>query len=204
MVLTHNAPVQVNSALLDRLIGAGPFGVPVLAYLLLATACVFVVAIHCTPFGLRLHAVGSHPGAAQAEGIGVSRYVAVSYVISGVSAGIAALASSALLSGSAPGAGENLLAVVAAALLGAVFSRRLIAGIPGTLLSVLFVGLIANGFQLINVSSYWINGVEGALILFVVALIAMTRRQAQRMHRARATPPAGPRGDHPSTEQAHA
>jgi ribose transport system permease protein len=50
--------------------------------------------------------------------------------------------------------------------------------IPGTLLAVLFIGVISNGFQLDNVSSYWVNGVEGALILFVVATTALVRRHA--------------------------
>lgn len=223
MVLTHNAPVPVTSPLLDGLMLSGPLGMPILAYLLLITAWVFTILIHFTRFGLRLHAVGSHPGAAQASGLRVSSYRAVSYVISGVTASVAALASSALLSGSAPGASDNLLAVVAAALLGVVFSRRLIPGIPGTLLSVLFFGVVANGFQLINVSSYWINGVEGTLILFVVALIALSRGRARVANRRDLSAPSatshpdrpnevdGPHPDadldhssRPNTEQVHA
>ncbi|WP_230852218.1 ribonucleotide-diphosphate reductase subunit alpha, partial [Burkholderia mallei] len=90
---------------------------------------------------------------------------------------VGALASCALLSGSAPGAGDYLLPVVAAVLLGVVFSRRLVPTIPGTLVAVLFVGLLANGFQLNSVSSYWVSGVEGALILFVVAAVALLRRR---------------------------
>ena len=63
---------------------------------------------------------------------------------------------------------DILLSVVVATLIGVVFSRRLVPTIGGTLLAVLFIGLLANGFQLVNISSYWVNGVEGALILFVV------------------------------------
>ena len=134
--------------------------------------------VHYTPFGLRLRATGAHRDAAQAAGIRTNRYIAASYVLSGIAAALAALASTALLSGSSPGAGENLLATVAAALLGVVFSRRLVPTIPGTLLAILFIGVISNGFQLDNVSSYWVNGVEGALILFVVATTALARRHA--------------------------
>lgn len=101
----------------------------------------------------------------------------LAYALVGVAAALAALASCALLSGSAPGAGDYLLPVVAAVLLGVVFSRRLVPTIPGTLVAVLFVGLLANGFQLNSVSSYWVSGVEGALILFVVAAVALLRRR---------------------------
>jgi ribose transport system permease protein len=69
-----------------------------------------------------------------------------------------------------------LLSVVVSALLGVVFSRRFVPTITGTFLSVLFIGFLINGFQLTNVSSYWVNGVEGVLILFVVAATSLLRR----------------------------
>ena len=55
-----------------------------------------------------------------------------------------------------------LLPVVVTALLGSVFSRRLVPTITGTLLSALFVGFLVNGFQLLNMSSTLVSGVQGA------------------------------------------
>jgi ribose transport system permease protein len=177
LVLTQNTTVEAASPLLGALLEEGPFGVPRLGYALLVAAALLGVAVHRTPWGLRLQTVGAHRAAAAAAGIPVARQIAVSYVASGVAAACAALASAALLSGSAPGSGDNLLPVVAAVLLGAVFSRRFVPTIPGTLVAVLFVGVLVNGFQLNNLSSYWVNGVEGALILFVVAATAFMRRR---------------------------
>lgn len=176
LVLTQNTSVPVASPVMAFLLDSGPFNVPHLAYALIVVAVLFTALIHYTPFGLRLRATGAHRDAARAAGIATRGYVAASYVISGIAAALAALASSALLSGSSPGAGENLLAVIAAALLGVVFSRRLVPTVPGTLLAVLFIGIVNNGFQLDNVSSYWVNGVEGTLILFVVATTAVIRQ----------------------------
>lgn len=180
MVVTQNAPVPAAGALLDLLISAGPLAVPWLAWGFALVALLFIALAHFTCFGLRLQAVGGYPLAARAAGLAASRYVALSYVLCGLCAGIAALASVAVLSGSSPGSNDNLLMVIAAALLGVVFSRRLVPTIGGTLISGLFLSLIANGFQLINISSYWINGVEGALILLVVSLTAQLRRRQQR------------------------
>ncbi|WP_408734346.1 ABC transporter permease [Paraburkholderia bannensis] len=177
LVLTQNTSVPAASPLLAFLIDDGAFGIPHLATALLAVALLFTVLVHYTPFGLRLRASGEHAQAARAAGLNVRGYVASSYLLGGLAAALAALASSALLSGSSPGAGENLLAVVASALLGVVFSRRMVPTMPGTLLAVLFIGVIGNGFQLDNVSSYWVNGVEGTLILFVVATTALLRRR---------------------------
>ncbi|WP_322071380.1 ABC transporter permease [Paraburkholderia bannensis] len=177
LVLTQNTSVPAASPLLAFLIDEGAFGIPHLATALLAVALLFTVLVHYTPFGLRLRASGEHAQAARAAGLNVRGYVASSYLLGGLAAALAALASSALLSGSSPGAGENLLAVVASALLGVVFSRRMVPTMPGTLLAVLFIGVIGNGFQLDNVSSYWVSGVEGTLILFVVATTALLRRR---------------------------
>ncbi|WP_158938226.1 ABC transporter permease [Burkholderia sp. S171] len=177
LVITKNSTVSATGPTLAALLDNGPFSIPWLSYAFVGVGLLFVWVGHFTRFGLRLHASGSHPAAVRAAGLRAKVYVAASYVLCGLSGGIAALASTALLSGSAPGAGENLLAVIAAALLGVVFSRRLVPTVAGTWLSVVFLGLVANGFQLDNVSSYWISGVEGALILFVVSLTALLRRR---------------------------
>lgn len=177
LVVTKNSTVSATGPTLAALLDNGPFAIPWLSYAFVGVGLLFVWLGHFTRFGLRLHATGSHPAAVRAAGLKAEGYVAASYVVCGLSAGIAALASTALLSGSAPGAGENLLAVIAAVLLGVVFSRRLVPTVAGTWLSVVFLGLVANGFQLDNVSSYWISGVEGALILFVVSLTALLRRR---------------------------
>jgi len=180
MVLTDNATVPVSGPLFDALLESGPLALPWLAWAFAVLALVFIVLTHFTSFGLRLQAVGSHPMAARAQGLSVNRYIAASYVLCGLAAGIASLSSVTILSGSSPGANDNLLMVIASVLLGVVFSRRLVPSIGGTLISVLFLSLIANGFQLINISSYWINGVEGLLILLVVSLTAVLRQRQQR------------------------
>lgn len=180
MVLTQNSTIPVSGPLFDALLAAGPLTLPWLAWAFALLALLAILLTHSTRFGLRLQAVGSHPLAARANGLAVGRYIAASYVLCGVAAALAAFGSVTVLSGSSPGAGDNLLMVIAAVLLGVVFSRRLVPTVAGTLVSVLFLSLIANGFQLINVSSYWINGVEGGLILSVVSLTALLRQRQQR------------------------
>ncbi|EPM78895.1 ribose ABC transporter permease, partial [Pseudomonas syringae pv. actinidiae ICMP 18804] len=89
----------------------------------------------------------------------------------------AAFCSAAFFSGSTTGSGDMLLSVVAIAFLGVVFSRRLTANIPGTLLATLLLGFLINGFQLLNISNFWVNGVQGMLILLVVAFSGALGRQ---------------------------
>lgn len=176
LVLTENTTVPAASPLLDQLGGTGPLDIPTLGYLLLGLAALLAIVLRVSPIGLRAYAVGGHPEAARAAGIAVHRYVAGSYVLSGLLGGVAGFASVAFVNGATGGSADTLLPVIATAFLGLMFSRRLVPTVTGTLLATLFLGSVANGFQLLHVSTYWVNGIEGALILAVVgATAALTK-----------------------------
>ncbi|MGE0701461.1 MAG: ABC transporter permease [Hyphomicrobiaceae bacterium] len=176
LVLTRNTAVPAATDLLSFLSSYGSFAIPILGYVFVIVAAVFILLIQYTPFGLRLYAAGDFPEAARAAGLPVKRLVAASYVLSGLCGGLGGILSVAYLSGSTTGSGEMLLSIVVTALLGVVFSRRLVPTIGGTMLSALFVGLLINGFQLLNLSSYWVSAVQGSLILIVVAGTTLLRR----------------------------
>jgi ribose transport system permease protein len=178
LVLTQNTVVPASGEFLSTLSASGPFGVPVLAYVLLGFTLVVAAIVQCTPLGLRLYAAGEYPDAARAAGLPVRSFVAGSFLASGLCGGFAGILSVSYLSGSTTGAGEMLLPVVVTALLGVVFSRRLVPTITGTLLSALFVGFLINGFQLLNISSTLVSGVQGLLILLVVSATTLLRREA--------------------------
>jgi len=170
LVLTENSTIPAASPLIDTLGATGPLDVPILGYLLLALALGLAAALRFTPLGLRAEAVGGHPAAARVAGIATGRYVAGSYGTSGLLGGVAGIVSVAFLNSATGGASEMLLPVVATAFLGFMFSRRFVPTITGTLLATLFLGSLTNGFQLLHVSTYWVNGIEGALILAVVGI----------------------------------
>jgi ribose transport system permease protein len=176
LVLTQNTVVPATSTFLTMLADNGLFGLSNLAYVFLALALLFILAVGFTPWGLRLSAVGAFRQAALAAGLRVRWYIAASYLLSGLCGSVGAILSVSLLNGSSTGSGAILLPVVVTSLLGVVFSPRLVPTIGGTFMSVLFIGFLINGFQLTNVSSYWVNGVEGVLILFVVAATSLVRR----------------------------
>ncbi|HTJ94716.1 MAG TPA: ABC transporter permease [Pararobbsia sp.] len=176
LVLTQNTVVPADSPWLAVLAGTGPLGAPMLAWALLIIAALLVALVQYTPFGLRLYAVGEYPEAARASGIALKPYVGATYVISGVCGALAALCSAAFFNGSTTGSGDMLLSVVAIAYLGIMFSRRTVPTISGALVAALFVGSLINGFQLLNISSFWVNGVQGVLIIIVVAASTSLRR----------------------------
>ena len=175
LVLTQNTVIASGSPLLAWIAGAGWLGLSVTSWTFAAASVLLLLLVHRTPWGLRLQAVGGHAEAARAAGLRVPLYLAASYVAAGLLAGLAALLQAARLSGSSPGSGDILLSVVLTSLMSVVFSRRLLPSIGGTILSVLFIGCLINGFQLLSVSSTWVNGIQGVLILSVVAVRSLAR-----------------------------
>lgn len=176
LAVTENTVVSATSPVLTLLNSASFLGISALAWCLILASVAMMLVIHRSRLGLRLYAVGGHAEAARAAGINVGRFVWGSYVFSGFAAGVAAILIVSRLSASTPGTGLLLLPILAASLLGTVFSRRFVPTIGGTLLAALFIGFLANGFQLLGVSSYWVNGVQGVLILTVVALTSFAKK----------------------------
>lgn len=175
LILTQNTVISVTSDFVSGLAMGSFMGISLLAWSLIIFTAIMICALHFTGIGLRLYAVGGHVEAARAAGIGVDRYLTGTYLFSGLCAALASVLLVSRLSASTPGTGELLLSILAAALLGTVFSRRFVPTAGGTLLSTLFIGFLANGFQLLNISSYWVNGVQGTLILLVVAATSFAK-----------------------------
>lgn len=176
LTITQNTVISSTSPLLDILSSGRFLGVSSLVWCLLIASALLIWIVHFSALGLRLYAVGGHIEAARAAGIATGRYIYGSYIFSGLMGSLAAILIVTRLSSSTPGTGLMLLPALAAALLGTVFSRRFIPTIGGTLLAALFIGFLANGFQLLGVSSYWVSGVQGVLILLVVAVTSFAKK----------------------------
>ena len=177
LVLTQNTVVPASTDFLTAISNSDGFGVPILAYILIGFTAIAAAIVQYTPLGLRLYAVGEFPDAARAAGLPLKRLLAGAFIASGLCGGLAGILSVSYLSGSTTGSGEMLLPVVVTALLGSVFSRRLVPTVTGTLISALFVGFLINGFQLLNLPSTLVSGVQGLLILIVVSATTLLRKR---------------------------
>lgn len=151
----------------------------------LVTVLLFVVAhfvLSRTTFGHRIYAVGGNVEAARLAGINVRGVIFAAYVIAGVTAGIAALILLGRLDSATPNAAAGTeLQVIAAVVIGgtSLFGGK--GSMIGTFVGVLLIGVINNGLTLLNVSSFWVQFVQGALIFLAVLLDSInTRRRSKR------------------------
>lgn len=147
----------------------GPVPAPVIVFVLAALVCDFVLSR--TKFGAHVYAIGGNEEAAQKVGISVNRVLFTVYVIGGVLAALAGLVLTARLNGAAPTAGTTYeLQVIAAVVIGGTSLFGGVGTIRGTVLGVLLLGVVMNGMNLLGVSSYYQQGVQGVILAFAVLL----------------------------------
>jgi len=170
----------------------GPFPVLVVFDLVLLLAAGGI--LRYTGFGRALFAVGSNPETARLNGIDVGRILLVTYGIAGLASGLAAVVQVGRLTGASPQADPTLLlTVVAAVLLGGTAYTGGEGGVLGTLIGVVFLGVVQNGLTLSNVSSFWHGTVSGVILIAAVGL-GVRRGGGWRWRRRRSPPPRSSEG----------
>ncbi|WP_049729730.1 ABC transporter permease [Dorea sp. D27] len=179
-IITNNVVVPANHKALVIISNTAILGIPVIAWIFVVVAIVMYVLFNVCSYGNKVSASGGSELAAKASGINVSLMVASTYIIGGVMASVSAFLMVARLSSYTPGAGDlQLFDVMLVSYLGAVFSRRYRPNIPGTFIAALFIGVLTNGFTLINVPSYWVYAIKGALILITVSITTIQKRRVE-------------------------
>jgi ribose transport system permease protein len=144
-------------------------------------AIVLQLVLSYTVFGRHLYGVGDNRNAARLSGLKVDRTVIITFVVTGAACGLAGLIDASTTgSGSSNTAGLGgqlaLLAIAGVALGGSsIFGG--VGSVWRTVLGVLMLGMITNGFNLLAVTPYWQDIVRGILIIIAVAIsFAVDRR----------------------------
>ena len=101
----------------------------------------------------------------------------LTYAIAGLAAGLASMVQVGRLTGASPQADPTLLlTVIAAVLIGGTAYTGGEGGVLGTLIGVLFLGVVQNGLTLSDVSSFWQGTVSGVILIAAVGLGVLRER----------------------------
>jgi ribose/xylose/arabinose/galactoside ABC-type transport system permease subunit len=153
----------------------GPLPVPIGIMGLVLLASYFI--LNHTPMGSYLFATGGNEEAARLSGIKVSRIKVWVYIVSGFFSGIAGLVLAARLGSAQPNTGVGFeLDAIAAVVLGGTSLMGGKGGIWGTLIGTFIIGVLNNGFNLLDVSPYYQLIAKGIIIVFAVLLDQFLKR----------------------------
>jgi len=151
-------------------------GVSLLAWIALAVAAAFVVALRRTRVARDLYAAGGNPEAASYSGIDPGRMQFIAYTLCGAIAGVCGYLWVARFAVAYTDIALGFeLSVIAACLIGGVAIAGGVGSAAGVILGCLFIGIIRNSLPLVGISAFWQMFINGVVILAAVLLSARQR-----------------------------
>lgn len=168
--LTTARPISCENPNFQYLANYKLFGVvPVLVLVMIVTVLVVVWLLRSTSFGRNCYAIGGDYEVAKYSGINVLRTKTLTFVISGVTAALAGvMLSSWVNSGNSTYGDQTALYIASAVVVGGTSFAGGIGGAFKSLLGVMFIGVLSNAFNMIQIDSY----IQQLLVgIFIVAII---------------------------------
>ena len=188
LLLAQNQSVSVSYDTDFTWLGQGDLlGFPVPAWIAAAAYVYGSVVLNYMSFGRYVLSVGGNEEAARLMGLPVDRVRFLTYVQSGVFAGLAGVILAAQFGAGQPaeGVGWELFSI-AAVVVGGTLLTGGVGSVATTLAGVLLLGLIfnvlnfENGLGWISLSAYWQSVVRGVFLMVVVMASSGAARRAIR------------------------
>lgn len=153
------------------------FGLPVPFLFALILAVITSMFLTRTMWGYRIYAVGGNETATRLSGISTDRVKILVYSLCGFLTAIGGILMTARLGVAAPTAAYGYeLDVIAAVVVGGTSLMGGEGTILGVLLGAAFMQVLRNGLVLWGVSAYWLQAVQGLVIVSAIMLDQLRKR----------------------------
>lgn len=166
-----------NNSVLSYIAIHRPLGIPLPLLVMLVLFIIGIVVERATAWGKTIYAIGGNAEAARLAGLRVRSTQTALYVLSGASGGLAGVLTTAQLASGSPQVGSTyLLSVITAVILGGASLSGGRGSLVGTLVAVVILGMLTDGFSLLGWSSSAQQIALGVALVFAVLLDQTTRR----------------------------
>lgn len=171
LVWSDGRPVSNLSPAFNFIGGGDWLYIPVPILLFVLVVVVSYILLNNTTIGRYIYAVGGNEQAAKASGIRVNAVKLFAYIICGGLAALAGIVLASRITTGQPNAGIAYeLDAIAAVVIGGTSLMGGRGTVTGTVVGVLIIGIINNGLDLLNVSSYYQQIIKGVIIIGAVLL----------------------------------
>lgn len=155
-----------------KVLGQGTLGVFPISSLIMIAAFIFgYLLLARTPFGRRLYGIGGNVETARLSGVNVKRELYKMYMLVGLMGALAGLILTSRVNSGQPSSGDGYeMDIITAVVLGGVSVSGGEGKLGKVIIGVVFMGVLANGMMMMNVSEYWQRVVKGVVLLIAVAV----------------------------------
>lgn len=179
-LLSSGTTVSGGPVEFSREIGQGlVLGIPVPFLIGIGVVLVFGIVLHKTRFGEYTYMIGSNEEAARRGGIHVKRHLIGLYAISGALAGLAGIVDLARFDSASVATGHTteLLAAIAAVVIGGASLFGGVGFMAGTAVGVFIPVVLANGLLIGGIEKFWQEIIIGVILVIAVAFDQWRRAQ---------------------------
>ena len=177
--MTNGRPVAGLPSAFGKIASASIGPVPLLVIYMIVLYAIFMYVMKYTAFGRSIYAVGSNQESARLSGINIEMVKTMVFVISGALCGIAGvLLTAKVRSGDPTCANAWEMDTIAGAIIGGTDMNGGEGKLGGTIIGLLFVGILANGMVLLGVSAYMQSVIKG-LVIFMAVIINSIQKRSQ-------------------------
>jgi ribose transport system permease protein/inositol transport system permease protein len=155
-----------------KVLGQGTVGVfPISSLIMIAVFILGYILLSRTPFGRRIYGIGGNVETARLSGVNVKRELYKMYMLVGLLGALAGLILTSRINSGQPSAGDGYeMDIITAVVLGGVSVSGGEGKLGKVIIGVVFMGVLANGMMMMNVSEYWQRVVKGIVLLIAVAV----------------------------------
>jgi ribose/xylose/arabinose/galactoside ABC-type transport system permease subunit len=151
---------------------------PFQALILAVVFFILFIVLHYTEFGRSVYAVGGNVESARLSGVDVSKVRRITFGVTGFLAAFSGLMIAAQIMSGTPSVGTNgEMTALSSIIIGGASLSGGIGKITGTLIGILFLGILLNGMTILGTSSYWQLVVQGILVIVAVLLNMATQKR---------------------------
>ena len=171
LLISNGKPVIGISAEYKAVAASSVLGVPMLAVFLVVIIIICSFVLAKTVYGRRVYACGGNLLAARVSGINTTKIRISTFAIAGLLAGLSGFLMTSRVTIGQPNAAESYeMDAITACVVGGVSMSGGVGKSWGVVVGCLLITVIANGLDIMGVSSHWQKIVKGAIIVLAVLL----------------------------------
>jgi ribose transport system permease protein len=184
LVATNNVAYTVDNPDFSTIGGGTWHGFPYSGMILIFCLVAAGLVLAKTVYGQSIYAVGGNAEASRLSGIRVSTTVGSTYVLSGLSMGLAGIITASQLSSAQANINPDIVFdVITIVVVGGTSLAGGIGSMWRTAVGLGMIATISNAFSLADVNPYYQDIVKGCIIIGALALDVYARRLAGRTRR---------------------
>ncbi len=182
LVLTQGYSIPIPPESPFIFIGRGwLIGIPVPALIAVVVVALGLVLLHRMRFGVYVTGIGVNEEAVRRSGVNTARVKLLVYILSGLLTAIGGMIVGARLASGSSNTGVGFeLTVIAAVILGGTSLFGGDGRMFGTILGTILLAVIGNGLILLHVSAFYVQIVEGLVLLLAVWLTSRVFTRGER------------------------